>query len=309
MDRTTPEVLAAVDCGTNSTRLLIAVPGGPDVRLMRITRLGQGVDATAMLAAGAIGRTLEVLGEFREVMDSNRVSRVRMVATSAVRDARNGDDFLKAASDTIGSPAELLDGGEEGRLAFAGASAHLDRPSEHVVVIDIGGGSTELVTGVDGVRGISLDLGCVRLTERYLRHDPPLAGEIDGAVKSIDAQLGRAAAALPGLVDPKATLVGLAGTVSTLAALDQGLDHYDRDRLHHYVLSRRAVEHWCEVLSGEPAAARARRRGMAEGRHDVIVGGVLVLRQMMARFRFAECIVSEADILDGLVASLAGGGS
>jgi len=301
----TPDVaLAALDCGTNSTRLLIARPDGSEVRLMRITRLGQGVDATGKLDPEAIARTVAVLGEFSEVMDRDRVARARLVATSAVRDAANGEEFLRAASIASGVPAELLDGQAEGVLAFAGATASLDVPAAEVVVIDIGGGSTELVADPGEVRAISLDLGCVRLTERFLPHDPPRPDELDATVRFVRAELDRAARAVPALSEPGHTLVGLAGTVSTLAALAQGLADYDRDRTHHYVLDAATVSEWCDRLAAESSPERGRRPGMTPGREDVIVGGVLVLREAMARFGFDRCVVSEADILDGIVASL-----
>ena len=271
---------------------------------MRITRLGQGVDASARLDPGAIARTLAVLTEYRGLMDRHGVERARLVATSAVRDAANGDEFLLAASDVVGVRAELLDGAAEGALAFAGATASLDLPPAGVAIIDIGGGSTELVTGAGALREISLDLGCVRLTERYLHHDPPQGDELDAAVRFIGAELDRAAAALPALAEEGLTLVGLAGTVSTLGALALGLSHYDRARIHHFVLHEPVVADWCDRLAAESSAARGRRPGMAPGREDVIVGGALVLREAMGRFGFDRCVVSEADILDGIVASL-----
>ncbi len=313
--------LAAVDCGTNSTRLLVV--DGNDrqlVRLMRITRLGQGVDATGVLDPAAIARTVVVLDEFRKVLDGHQVRAVRMAATSAVRDASNGQEFLDAASRAIGAPAELLSGEEEGRLAFAGATSDLPRSDELRVVVDIGGGSTELIAGVGGApsneraegadpapSAVSLDLGCVRLTERYFRHDPPLAEEQAACRDFIGLELDRASRAVPALEAQGRAgrrLVGLAGTVSTLSMLDQGLAEYDWGRVHHSVLELADVERWYEILAAEPSAARALRPGMVEGREDVIAAGALVLREVLRRFRFAECLVSETDILDGLVASL-----
>ncbi len=221
-----------------------------------------------------------------------------------MRDAVNGDEFLAAASEASGVPAELLDGNAEGALAFAGATAALDACPADVVIIDIGGGSTELVTGGERVRGVSLDLGCVRLTERFLHTDPPSAPELAAAVRFIGTELDRAAAALPGLSGDGHTLVGLAGTVSTLGALAQGLSHYDRDRIHHFVLEAGVVASWCARLATERAADRARFPGMAPGREDVIVGGVLVLRETMRRFGFERCVVSESDLLDGIAMGL-----
>jgi exopolyphosphatase/guanosine-5'-triphosphate,3'-diphosphate pyrophosphatase len=176
-----------------------------------------------------------------------------------------------------------------------------------VVVLDIGGGSTELILQYGGrIEVASLDLGCVRLTERYLHHDPPLPGELVAATAAIARELDRAEAMLPALgsLSPTARLVGLAGTVSTLSALDQELVDYDRERLHHSSLGFDDVDRWCATLAGEAASARARRPGMVPGREDVIVGGVVVLREVMSRFGCSECLVSESDILDGLVASV-----
>jgi len=299
------EPVAALDCGTNSTRLLITGDGGDDVRLMRITRLGKGVDSTGALDAESVSRTLAVLAEYRGLMDERRVGRARLVATSAVRDAENGAAFLAAASSVVGVDAELLDGAAEGALAFVGATAALDVAPDAVVVIDIGGGSTELVAGTPEPSAISLDLGCVRLTERFLHHDPPQEAELTEAAAFVDRELARAQATVPELAEAGRTLVGLAGTVSTLGALVQGLTHYDRERIHHSVLTAAAVASWCDRLAAEPAVARARRPAIAPGREDVIVGGVVVLKETMARFSFDHCVVSEADLLDGIAASIA----
>lgn len=302
--------VAAVDCGTNSTRLLVEGPGGePLARLMRITRLGQGVDASRRLDPAAVDRTLRVLEEYRATMDEAKVEAARMAATSAVRDAENGHEFLEAAGRILGVPAELLAGTEEGTLSFLGATSDLPAGSGHVVVVDIGGGSTELIVGTGAAAPsgvISLDIGCVRLTERFLRHDPPTAGELGEARREIDRQLETAVDAVPplGALPPGSRLVGLAGTVSTLAMLDQGLAEYDWGRVHHAVLRRDAVRRWADTLAAEPASARSGRPGMVPGREDVIVGGVLVLDEVMERFGFGRCLVSERDILDGLAASL-----
>jgi exopolyphosphatase/guanosine-5'-triphosphate,3'-diphosphate pyrophosphatase len=299
---------AAIDCGTNSTRLLIVgADGTVRTRQMRITRLGQGVDATNTLSPAALTRTLDVLRDYRVAMDAEGVGRARLVATSAVRDATNGEDFLRAASEVTRCQAELLPGDEEGRLAFRGATADLDAAEGDDVVVDIGGGSTELITESNGaIRAVSLQLGCVRLSERYQLQDPPPAADHAGAVTAIEAELDRAVSEVPELVGrrPGGRLIGLAGTVSTLAALDLGLVTYDRSRVHHAVLSGDAVARWCTVLGAETAAERATRPGMLEGRQDVIVGGALVLRQVMERLGFASCLVSESDILDGLIESL-----
>lgn len=311
--------LAALDCGTNSTRLLIVDPAGRVLeRCMVITRLGEGVDATHKLSPEAITRTVDVLRDFRHLMDRHGVTRARLVATSAARDAANAEEFLEPAEAATGVRPELLTGLEEGRLSFAGATAHLPpdrRGGGPVLVVDIGGGSTEIAVGevpvargpsgdvVGRVTAVSLDVGCVRLTERFLHHDPPLPSELAAARAVVDAELARVRTLLPPLL-PGGTLIGLAGTVSTLAALARRVERYDRALIHHAVLTRGDVDAWLGRLATEGRGDRLARPGMVEGRADVIVGGVLVLAAVMALFERTECLVSEDDILDGLVDSL-----
>jgi exopolyphosphatase/guanosine-5'-triphosphate,3'-diphosphate pyrophosphatase len=278
---------------------------------MRITRLGEAVDATHKLSADAIARTVAVLADYRRMMDRHGVVRARLVATSAARDAVNADEFFGAAEEITGVRAELLSGLEEGRLSFAGATATLpaDQRGVQALVVDIGGGSTELVVGLPvaagagAVAAVSLDIGCVRLTERFFHHDPPLERELAEARSVVDAEVKTARSELPAIEDG-GILVGLAGTVSTLAALALGLEHYERTRIHHAVLTGDEVDVWLERLSTEDRQARLERPGMVEGRADVIVGGVCVLAAVMAGFGRGECLVSEDDILDGLVASV-----
>jgi exopolyphosphatase / guanosine-5'-triphosphate,3'-diphosphate pyrophosphatase len=302
------DAVAAIDCGTNSTRLLVAGPDGkPRDRLMRITRLGQGVDERHRLDPAAVERTVSVLREYRMVMDRERVGRVRMTATSAARDAANRDDFFVAATAAVGVRPELLGGEEEGRLSFVGATMELDPASGPWLVVDIGGGSTELAVGPDiagaptAVR--SLDMGCVRITERFLRCDPPSPDQLAAARRHVAAILAGVSREEPAFGDGT-TLVGLAGTVSALAAIDQRIGGYDRQRLHHYTLTRMAVERLLSELAGEPAAARRLRPGLEPDRADVIVGGTVVLAEVMHHFHFETCLTSEADILDGLVSTL-----
>jgi exopolyphosphatase/guanosine-5'-triphosphate,3'-diphosphate pyrophosphatase len=312
-----PGARAALDCGTNSTRLLIVDEGGKVLeREMRITRLGEAVDATHKLSADAISRTIGVLEGYRQMMDKHGVVRARLVATSAARDAVNAEEFFVAAQEVTGVRPELLSGTEEGQLSFAGATASLpaDYPvGQLALVVDIGGGSTELVVGAPTGSGdagdapdvvaVSLDIGCVRLTERFFHHDPPLASELAAARAVVDDEVRRARTALPSM-DDDGVLIGLAGTVSTLAALDLELASYERSRIHHAVLSRTQVDRWLARLATEDSRARRARPGMVEGRADVIVGGVVVLATVMAGFGRIRCLVSEDDILDGLVASI-----
>jgi len=299
------EVLAAVDCGTNSTRLLVSEGGTRTVeRLMRITRLGQGVDATGALAPVAVERTLDVLREFRQVMDRHRVERVRMTATSAARDASNRDDFFSAAEEIVGVRPELLSGDDEARLSFTGATSQLDPADGPFLVVDIGGGSTEFGVGTSEPDSVlSLDIGCVRLTEKFIDHDPPAAEELSQIVSVTKDYLEDVAREMPAALEAK-RFVGLAGTVSTVAAVEQGLAEYDTERVHHFVLTRDAAEDVFRTLATEKRADRIHNPGLEEARADVIVAGTAILVSIMRFFEFDECLVSEADILDGLVLSL-----
>jgi exopolyphosphatase/guanosine-5'-triphosphate,3'-diphosphate pyrophosphatase len=303
--------VAAIDCGTNSIRVLVAEgePGSGGggyatlERLMRITRLGQGVDATGRLDPDAIERTLEVLREFRSVLDRFEVGRVRMTATSAARDAANRDEFFDACEAVVGVRPELLDGGEEGRLAFRGATAELDPASGPYLVVDIGGGSTEFVVGTTEAEGVmSIDVGCVRLTEKYLHSDPPAPEELSACITVTNEHLKDVVRVLPQAREA-ATLVGLAGTVTTVAAVEMGLAEYNRDRIHHFVLTRAAAEDVFRTLATEPRRQRLSNPGLEPARADVIVGGCCVLVAVMRFFEFGACLVSEADILDGIVRS------
>lgn len=301
-------VLAALDCGTNSTRVLIETASGDTLaREMRITRLGQGVDATGSLAPAAIDRVLDALREFRGLMDTYGVTRGRLAATSAARDASNGAAFLAAASEVTGVEAEILSGAEEGALSFAGAMAGLTPAAGDDVVLDIGGGSTEIVLERRGTLvAHSMQVGCVRVAERTLASDPPKPAELAAARDMAEAALDGACAVIPDLaaLRPGSRLVGLAGTVATLAMLDQGLTDYDRNLVHHYWLSTAAVRHWIEVLRAEDSAARSARPGMVPGREDVILGGLVVLVATLDRLHLDGLLTSESDILDGMVASL-----
>jgi exopolyphosphatase/guanosine-5'-triphosphate,3'-diphosphate pyrophosphatase len=299
-------VVAAIDCGTNSTRLLVTDGTRALERLMRITRLGEGVSATGELSPAAIERTLTVLREFRTVMDRLDVVAVRITATSAARDASNRDEFLDAAAAVVGTKPEVLSGIEEGRLTFGGATAELNAEDGPFLVVDIGGGSTELVVGTDEPVGIrSLDVGCVRLTEKFLLHDPPWPEELYDALAEVRDQLEDAARDVPDLRDA-ARMIGVAGTVTTVAAVEMGLKEYDRDRIHHFWLTRAAAEDVFRTLATERRQARLANPGLEEARADVIVGGCVVLVAVLRFFDLPGCLVSEADILDGLAATLLG---
>ena len=303
---TTP--VAAVDCGTNSTRLLVADAEGASLdRRMRITRLGQGVGATGRLAPEAVERTLEVLREYRDVLDEHGVTTVRMTATSAARDSANRDEFFAPAAAIMGTPPELLTGEDEARLSFRGAVAELDADDGPFLVVDIGGGSTEFSVGTTEPEGVvSTDIGCVRITEKFLHRDPPTAVELSQALSVVRDYLDDVARELPAAKVAR-RFVGLAGTVTTVAAVEQGLAAYDRGRIHHFELTRPAAEDVFRTLATERKADRMHNPGLEPGRADVIVGGTAILVAIMRYFEFDTCLVSESDILDGLVLSLLDG--
>ena len=302
--------VAAIDCGTNSTRLLIAErsadPRGFTIldRRMRITRLGQGVNASKLLAPEAIDRTAAVLREYRTAMDEHGIEQVRVTATSAARDAANREDFFVVAKEIVGVEPELLSGADEARLSFRGATAELDPARGPFLVVDIGGGSTEFIAGTDQPdAALSVDVGCVRITEQELHHDPPLAEELSIALSIIDAHLDDVDREVPGAADAR-TFVGLAGTITTVAAVEIGLPDYDRDRIHHFELTRSAAEDVFRTLATEALHDRRANPGLEPARSDVIVGGCCVLVAIFRHWGFETCLVSEADILDGLALSL-----
>ena len=302
--------VAAIDCGTNSTRLVIGersdAPSGLRIidRRMRITRLGQGVNATKLLAPEAIERTAVVLREYRAAMDDHGIEKVRITATSAARDAANREDFFVVAKEIIGVEPELLSGDDEARLSFRGATAELDPAKGPFLVVDIGGGSTEFIAGTDQPEAaLSVDVGCVRITEQELHHDPPRAEELSIALSIIDAYLDDVDREVPDASEAR-TFVGLAGTITTVAAVEIGLAEYDRDRIHHFELSRAAAEDVFRTLATEGHDARLANPGLEPARADVIVGGCCILVAIFRHWGFDSCLVSEADILDGLAATL-----
>ena len=302
--------LAAVDIGTNSARLLVADlddAAGPLTtidRRTRITRLGQGVNEARRLDPEAIARTLAVLEEYAQAITEHGVSRVRMTATSASRDASNRDEFFDPAERIVGVRPELISGDEEAALEYAGATHELTEP-EPYLLIDVGGGSTEFIAGGRGPEGlISVDVGCVRLTEQYLHSDPPSPEELSVAVSVVRDHLADVDRAIPGAAHAK-TLIGTAGTVWTIGAIELGIDASESARIHHSRVSRAAVEEIFRTLATETIEQRRHNPGLEPGRVDVIVGGVIVVVAAMRHWDFDEMLVSEADILDGLVRSIA----
>jgi exopolyphosphatase/guanosine-5'-triphosphate,3'-diphosphate pyrophosphatase len=299
--------VAAIDCGTNSVRLLIAdVAGGKltDVaRRMEIVRLGEGVDRTGRLAPEAIARTRRALLGYAAEIAELGITQVRMVATSASRDASNAADFRDMVRGVLGLDPEVISGDEEARLSFTGAVRGLDAEPPFLVV-DIGGGSTEFVTGQSTVAAaLSVDIGCVRMTERHFRHDPPAASEIAAATADISAAVDRALAAVDGR--SAATLVGLAGSVTTVTALALGLASYDPSRIHHARVSYEDVAAVTDSLLRATIAERLALPVMHPGRADVIAAGALILRTIMERSGASSVVASEHDILDGIAFGLA----
>jgi exopolyphosphatase / guanosine-5'-triphosphate,3'-diphosphate pyrophosphatase len=269
---------------------------------MRITRLGKGVDASGHLDDASLQRTLDVVGDYARRWTELGAGQVRIAATSAVRDAADRERFFTGVRDRAGVDAEVLTGEQEAATAFLGATASVEAEGPYVV-LDIGGGSTELIRGHRAPEAwTSRQLGCVRLTERSLRGDPPSSGQLTAARAVVDDELDR----VEEIVDPAAarTLIAVAGTATTLAALHLDLDDYVADAIHGTRMPRSAVTALTQRLAVMTASQRAALGPMAPGREDVIVGGAVILERVMERFGFDEVLVSEADILDGLALSL-----
>ncbi|GAA3929134.1 Ppx/GppA phosphatase family protein [Streptomyces gulbargensis] len=301
--------VAGIDCGTNSIRLLVADvhPETGELieldRRMTIVRLGQGVDRTGRLAPEALERTFAACREYAEVIRELGAERVRFVATSASRDAENRDEFVRGVVDILGVEPEVITGDQEAEFSFTGATGEL-RGAETYLVVDIGGGSTEFVTGdrhVEAAR--SVDIGCVRLTERHIRHDPPTAEEAEAVRADVRAALDLAAETVP--LTSAGTLVGLAGSVTTVAAIALGLPEYDSAKVHHARISAAQVAEVTERLLASTHDERAAIPVIHPGRVDVIIAGALVLREIVERVGAREVVVSEHDILDGIALSVA----
>ncbi|MEU3099247.1 Ppx/GppA phosphatase family protein [Streptomyces sp. NPDC006967] len=310
--------VAAVDCGTNSIRLLVAdadpVTGElTDLeRRMTIVRLGQGVDRTGRLAPEALERTFAACREYAELIKEHGAERLRFVATSASRDAENRDVFVRGVLDILGVEPEVVTGDQEAELSFTGATRELTGRTDlrrPFLVVDIGGGSTEFVVGDDHVRAArSVDVGCVRMTERHLVRDgavsdPPTGEQIAAMRADIEAALDRAGETVP--LREAHTLVGLAGSVTTVSAIAQDLPAYDSEAIHHSRVSVERVREISAWLLRSTHAERAAVPSMHPGRVDVIGAGALVLLAVMERIGAQEVVVSEHDILDGIAWSVA----
>ncbi|MFC8423796.1 exopolyphosphatase [Streptomyces sp. NPDC057236] len=310
--------VAAIDCGTNSIRLLVAdvTPATGELteldRRMTIVRLGEGVDRTGRLAPEALERTFAACREYAEIIEEHGAEHLRFVATSASRDAENRDEFVRGVVDILGVEPEVITGDQEAEFSFAGATKELTGRTDlrrPFLVVDIGGGSTEFVVGDDHVRAArSVDVGCVRMTERHLVRDgavtdPPAEEQIAAMRADIEAALDRAEETVP--LREAHTLVGLAGSVTTVSAIAQDLPEYDSGAIHHSRVSRDRVREITEWLLRSTHAERAAVPSMHPGRVDVIGAGALVLLAIMERIGAEEVVVSEHDILDGIAWSVA----
>jgi exopolyphosphatase/guanosine-5'-triphosphate,3'-diphosphate pyrophosphatase len=245
------------------------------------------------------------LAEYRDLIEAHGVRRRRAVATQAVREAADGHGFTSRAAEVLGFPVDVIDGVEEGRYGFLGATSELDEQRAPFLVLDIGGGSTELAVGSDAFEGAqSIPVGSVRLFEQQLHSDPPAPEELSNAIALVDAYLDDVARELPGVKDAE-TLVGTGGTITTIAAVEIGLTTYDRDAIHRFVLTRPAAEDVFRTLATERLMDRVHNPGLPRDRADIIVGGCCALLAVMRRFDFKECVVSEADLLDGIADELA----
>lgn len=289
-----PTRVGVVDIGTNSMRLLITDGVDETGRWVQVTGLGRGVDATGRLGDDAVNKTIEVLEEFGDIMDSARVEKRAAMATSATRDATNRAEFLDRAELALGVRPDVVGGVEEGQLAYAGATFDLEGGPGYVVS-DIGGGSTEFV---DADGAVSIDVGSVRLTDRVLPDRPPSPGSLAEAREHVRSLFGD--------VDPGGRLVGVAGTWTTLAALDQQLDSYDRESVHHHRMSREGVEGLTERLSSLTVAETAAIPSMDPARAPVILAGAVIAGCVMDAVESGTALISERDTLDGLAMRLLG---
>ncbi len=303
--------VAAIDCGTNSIRLLIAdIENGTltdVVRTMVIVRLGEGVDKTGEFSQAALARTFAAIETFALLISQHQPERVRFVATSASRDVSNRSEFMDGVLSRLGIEPDIISGDEEAELSFLGATADLvneqEPPAAPYLVVDIGGGSTEFVLGTTGpTAAISTNVGCVRMTERHLISDPATPQEIAAAIADIDAAIDLAYQSVP--ISQAHSLIGLAGSVTTVAAIALGLSEYDSTAIHGSRISAPDIHRITGELLAMTRAQRAKLGPMHEGRIDVIGSGALVLDRIMIRTGLGEVVVSERDILDGIARGL-----
>ena len=298
---------AAIDCGTNAIRLLIAAVDSNKVsdrlREMRTVRLGEGVDATGEFSNMALERTFAACREYAELLMQYEIKELRFVATSASRDVSNRDVFITGVKEILGVEPEVISGDQEAELSYRGALSGLDVKGS-VLVADIGGGSTEFVTTLPdhSLVSESVNIGCVRMTERYLQSDPPTQQEVEAATREIRNQIELIARTVP--IRTETTFIGLAGSVTTVAAMALGLHEYDADLIHGSALSMEEVDAVTNELLHMTRAQRAELGFMHPGRVDVIGGGALVLRESMRLLGFTQVVVSEKDLLDGVVIAL-----
>ena len=299
--------VAVIDCGTNSIRLLIAEISGSTfkevIRTMEIVRLGQGVDENKAFHPDAINRTLLAVKSFKEIIDKNKVDKIRFCATSATRDATNRNLFIDGVRDILNVQVEVIPGEEEAALSFTGATYQLDQGSGPFLVVDIGGGSTEFVYGDKKVISAkSVNIGCVRMSERHLTNQPPTMDQIASAIVDIDIAITQAAVSVP--INSAKSLIAVAGTATTVAAAALDLSKYDRDLIHLSKISADKVHKVAQMFQSMNKSEISALPYMHEGRVDVITAGSLVLSRVMAATGAVEFVASESDILDGMAFSL-----
>ena len=299
--------VAVIDCGTNSIRLLIAEISGSNfkevIRTMEIVRLGQGVDENKAFHPDAINRTLSAVKSFKEIINKNKVDKIRFCATSATRDAMNRNLFIDGVRDILNVQVEVIPGEEEAALSFTGATYQLDQGSGPFLVVDIGGGSTEFVYGDKKVISAkSVNIGCVRMSERHLTNQPPTTDQIASAIVDIDIAITQAAVSVP--INSAKSLIAVAGTATTVAAAALDLSKYDRDLIHLSKISADKVHKVAQMFQSMNKSEISALPYMHEGRVDVITSGSLVLSRVMAATGAAEFVASESDILDGMAFSL-----
>jgi len=299
--------VAVIDCGTNSMRLLIAETSGSTIkeviRTMEIVRLGQGVDENKAFHQDAINRTLSAVKSFKEIIDKNKVDKIRFCATSATRDASNRNIFIDGVRDILNIQVEVIPGEEEAALSFTGATYQLDQGSGPFLVVDIGGGSTEFVYGDKKViNAKSVNIGCVRMSERHFTNQPPTMGQIASAIVDIDIAITQAAVSVP--INSAKSLIAVAGTATTVAAAALDLSKYDRDLIHLSKISAEKVHKVAQMFQSMNKSEISALPYMHEGRVDVITAGSLVLSRVMAATGAVEFVASESDILDGMAFSL-----